>query len=241
MASFKCKAVVVESKDYKEKDKQVLLYSLENGKFWATLKSARGEKSKNKVGKEPFCFGEFLIENTRGTNIVVGVDVIDSFFGLTSDLDKFYEACGILEIIKKITNYEESDAMLFMHFVKALKCICYEDCKNLYVIDKFLIDIFFSMGFYFNVNCCSSCGATLTSKKYLNYDVGELVCSKCRSLNSEELLPSVLAVIKILNNTDYEKIPTLKFSQNSEKDALRILTKNFEGRFMSKLNLMGLL
>ena len=103
MASFKCKAVVVESKDYKEKDKQVLLYSLENGKFWATLKSARGEKSKNKVGKEPFCFGEFLIENTRGTNIVVGVDVIDSFFGLTSDLDKFYEACGILEIIKKIT------------------------------------------------------------------------------------------------------------------------------------------
>ena len=241
MASFKCKAVVVESKDYKEKDKQVLLYSLENGKFWATLKSARGEKSKNKVGKEPFCFGEFLIENTRGTNIVVGVDVIDSFFGLTSDLDKFYEACGILEIIKKITNYEENDAMLFMHFVKALKCICYEDCKNLYVIDKFLIDIFFSMGFYFNVNCCSSCGATLTSKKYLNYDVGELVCSKCRSLNSEELLPSVLAVIKILNNIDYEKIPTLKFSQNSEKDTLRILTKNFEGRFMSKLNLMGLL
>ena len=58
----KIKAVVIKGNNVKEKDKNILLFSLEEGKIWATLKGVRGEKAKMKYAKEPFCFGDFILE-----------------------------------------------------------------------------------------------------------------------------------------------------------------------------------
>ena len=92
MDSIKIKAIVLSSVDYKEKDKLVTLFSLENGVVTATLKFA----------KEPFCFGDFYISAKTITN----VDVEDSFYDLTKDIDKFYVACAILETINPEAVYQ---------------------------------------------------------------------------------------------------------------------------------------
>ena len=91
MASVKVRAIVLKSSNVRDKDALVCLYSLELGKIFVSMKGVRGEKAKLKFAKEIFCFGEYILEQTKSNFIVTGVDIIDNFYDLSKDIDKYYE------------------------------------------------------------------------------------------------------------------------------------------------------
>lgn len=230
MASEKYKGIIIESKDYKDKDKLVTIYTPEKGIVRAVFRGVRGEKAKMRALKDVFTFGDFFIENTKGNNIVSQVDIIEGFYEIRSDLDKYYEACSIVDVVKKIGT-EQAEPKLFIEIIKALKFLCYSDIKQKYVLSKYLLNIFKDAGYPMNFNKCSSCGAEITGKKYLNFDVGEILCGNCRTYTSEEIPQPVVSALKILNNTDYEKLETVKFSEEIVKESLKLLLRNFQSRF----------
>ncbi|MBE7075968.1 MAG: DNA repair protein RecO [Clostridiales bacterium] len=235
-------AIVIKASDRKEKDKSILLFSLEKGKFWATLKGVKGANAKMKMAQNPFCFGEFVVENGKGGMIVTGFELSESFYEITSDLDKFFEATSILEIINSIEFSSNKEvAEVFVLLLKSLKTLCFSNVKNLYVLNKFLIDYFTLVGLPLFSDRCSCCGTTSFSKLYINYLVGELVCVSCKNLNSQELIPSEYLALKILSSTSFDKLKTLSLAQGSERGLLKILVKNFETRFDKRLKLMGIL
>ncbi len=234
MPSTKVKGIIIESKDLKEKDRAVSIYTLEKGIIRAIFRGVRSEKAKLKASKNVFTFGDFFIENTKGNNIVSQVDVIETFYDLGQDLNKYYEACSIIDVVKKLAT-QESDPVFFVSILKALKILCYENVEKNMVLCKFLMDVFSGSGFPINFDECASCKAKITGKKFINYDYGELVCGHCRTYTSEELSPSVFSALKILSEVDYEKLNTLHLSQNTVKDSLKILLKNFQARFGSEI------
>lgn len=229
MPTTKVKGIIIESKDTKEKDKTVVIYTLEEGKIRAVFKGVRGEKAKMKASKDIFTFGDFFIENTKGNNIVSQVDVIDTFYNFSQDLDKYYEACSIVDIVKKIGN--QSDPIFFLEVIKSLKAICYENTTKNYVLNSFLLKIFKGAGFSINTNKCASCGAELTGSKFINYDVGEIVCANCKTYTCQKLSSSVVSAINIFAKTPYEKLATVHLEKDVEKETLEILLKNFQCRF----------
>lgn len=233
MASTKVKALVLESRDYKEKDKLVTLFTLENGKITAVMRGVKGEKAKLKSAKEIFAFGDYIIENTKGMNVVTQADIIDSFFALTQDLDKFYEGCAILDIVKKITR-DEPNPQLFIETLKALQALCYSNINKYYIIDKFLIKVFSDLGYFFLSDKCSGCGAKLADLKYFNLDVGELVCPACRNDTCVPVSGPCFSALRLLSATDYGKLSNLKLGGGGEVQAFHLLEKNFEWRTGAK-------
>lgn len=233
MASTKVKALVIEAKDNKEKDKLATLYSLEEGKFFVCFRGVRGAKAKMKAAKEIFTFGEFVIEDTKAGKIVTEANIIDSFSPLRENLDKYYEACSIVDILKKLSS-PSSDPALFVAVIKSLKAICYDGAPKYYALVKFLISIFDNAGYKLNFDSCSSCKASLTGKKYLNLDYGEIVCANCRQMTAIEISPATAMALKILRDTSYEKLKTVKLGGGGEINALNLLSENFEWRFGSK-------
>lgn len=229
----KVKAFVLEAKDSKEKDKLATLYTLENGKFFVNFRGVRGAKAKLKAAKEVFTFGEYVIEQTKAGNIVTEANIIDNFMPLRNDLDKFYEACSIFDIVKKL-GAQTPDPALFIEILKAMKAICYDGAPKYYVVIKFLLNIFENMGYKLNFDKCASCGAVLTGKKYLNLDYGEIVCANCRQMTSIEVAPATIGALKIIKQTPYEKLKTVKLGGGGEIKALNLLCENFEWRFGSK-------
>ena len=151
MASTKVKGIVLGGTNYKEKDKLIRLYTLEKGKITVTMRGVRGDKAKLKVAKEIFCFGDYIIEEGK-TNIVTAVDVIDNFYGLSKNIEKYYEACSILDIVDKFSG--ESNPQLFVEVIKALKSLAYDNLPKYYVIDKFLLDFLNNMGYFFMTDIC---------------------------------------------------------------------------------------
>lgn len=232
MSSIKVKAIVLNNKSVKEKDKLVCIYSLELGKIYVSMKGVRGDKAKLKSAKEIFCFGEFLLEQTKTNFIVTGVDIIDNFYDITKDIDKYYEGCAILDIVDKIEN--QSNPPLFIELIKALKVLCYDNVKKYYCISKFLLDVFNSMGYKFITEKCSSCGCIL-GKKYFNYDIGEIVCPACKTALCEPISDLCFTVLKLLSITEFDNLKNLKLTSEGIIEAFRLLCKNYYWRTENRI------
>lgn len=228
MGSTKVKAIVLGGVNIKEKDKLLTLFTLEKGKMSVSMKGVRGDKAKLKSYKDVFTFGEFVIEEGKYSSIVTAVDVIDNFYSLTKDIEKYYEACAIVDIVSKVST-EEPNPQLFIEFIKTLKTLCYTEVKKYYVINKFLLSVLSSMGYRFLSEKCMECNASLESK-YLNLQVGEIVCPKCRNAYSVPISNACFSAMKLLENTDYDKLPTLKFGGMGEVQSFNLLCKNYEYR-----------
>ena len=229
----KVKAIVLRAIDYKDKDKLLTLFTLEQGKLTASMRGVKAPKAKLKFAKEPFCFGEYIIENTKGNNVITQVEVIENFFDITKDIDKFYEGCAILDVVSKLSNEEPNHAM-FIELIKALKALCYSNIKKYYVFDKFLLKIFENMGYYFLSNKCSSCGYDLSDNRYFNLDVGEFVCEKCKNNLCVKISNACFAGLKFLAQTDYDRLPNLHLGGHAEIEVYNLLDKNFEWRFSKR-------
>lgn len=227
MASTKVKGIVLGGTNVKEKDKIIKLYTLEKGPMSVTLKGVRGDKAKYKAAKEIFCFGDFVIEEGKNYSIVTSVDIIDNFYMLSNNIERYYEACAILDIVSKVAT--EPNTALFIEILEALKTLCYDEVGKYNVIDKFLISIFKAMGYNFITENCSSCGGKLGAK-YLNLGIGEIVCPACKKTNSLPISDACFNALKILSNTEYDKLPTINFSLLIGNQVHYLLTTNYEWR-----------
>lgn len=235
---MKIQAIVIKSNDRKEKDKSVLLFSLEQGKVWVTLKGVKSPNAKMKLAQNPFCYGEFVLEQTKAGLVVTSFNCLESFHELAEDPDKYFEAAALLEILSSV---EQPSARLFVLALRSLKTICFGKVNNLYVLDKFLIEFFSDNGCGLFTTKCTCCLDESVERFFIDYADGKLVCINCRNASCEELSKNVYLALKFLNNTDFDKLHTLHLSSNSELELLKILVKNFDYRFDYKLKLIGIL
>ncbi len=238
----KVKAVVIKGNNVKEKDKNILLFSLEEGKIWATLKGVRGDKAKLKYAKEPFCFGEFLLEEGKGSLVVTSVDILESFNELSQDVEKYFEGNALLEIVNTLSFESVNESYLvFVNLIKALKILAFHKTSECAVLLKFLLDIFEIYGIKLYSEKCTCCGAPFHDHIYLNYNVGELVCLQCQTFQSEEISKGEYAILKILSTNSYNKLPTIKYSNEIGLCLLKKLRKNFYQRFDKSLKFIGII
>lgn len=233
----KIRAIVIKNIDFKEKDKQIVLFSLEKGKIIAFLRGVKAPKAKLKYAKELFCFADYILVEGKAGSVITSCEVIDTFFDITKKYENY--ACGamILEVVNSVIGYNEPNPALFLECLRALKVLAYEDVKPEYVAVKFLISIFEGLGYQLSLNKCSSCGGPFIHKRFLNLDSGEITCLGCKAPNSIEISSTVHSALRVLFGTDYEKLSSLKLAENSEKETLSILAQNFEQRFSKKLKI----
>lgn len=238
----KVQGIVIRSNDKKEKDKSILLFSLERGKIWATLKGVKSPAAKMKIAQNLFCYGEFILEEGKAGKIVTAFETIETFHEISEDMDKFFEGTAILEIVNGIEFSSQNEiAKIFVLTLKALKTLCFGKVLPLYVLNKFLIELFAITGTPLDTRRCSSCNSAAFERMYIDYSTGELVCINCKGYASEELEKTTLMALKFLCENDFDRLGTLKFAQGSEIGLLRVLARNFETRFDKKLRLMGIL
>ena len=229
----KVKAIVIKSSDYKEKDKHIVLFSLEEGKIFATLRGVKSPNAKLKFAKELFLFGEFVLAGET----VTSCEVIDTFYDIVKDVDRYYEGANILTALNIVVG-EEPNAQLFLETLKCLKSLAYESLPKGYVLSKFLISIFGSLGYRLSLQRCASCGGDFAIKRFFNFNTGEIVCLNCSSYDCVEISKLAYATMRHLAETPYEKLSTLKLNARGLDEALGLLLKNFEFRFSKSLSVI---
>ena len=237
MESEIIKGIVLGGVTYKDKDKILSVFSLEKGIISCKLIGVLKENAKLKFVKEPFCFAEFVINSKKENSIatITSANIIDSFFDITSDYDKFSTGCNILEVVKKVLMKEVPNEPLFIEVLKALKVLAYEEVEPEIVLVKFLISIFEAMGYALSLEKCACCGDNFVGRRFFNVENGEIVCFSCKRPNAIEITPLIHSSLRLAKNTSYDNLKNLKLKKEGTFGALQLLKDNFKERFETVL------
>lgn len=234
MEELKVKAIVLNSRDYKEKDKLVELYSLEQGKITVLLKGCKMPTSKLRFAYQSFCFADFLLVKNNNFYVVTNCNLIDSFYDLVNDTSNFIKASLMLEIADNLKYVTETQGV-FLNLLYALKAICYEkiDCKI--VCTKFILEVLKILGYKPNFNTCLVCKLPFINSVYLNLDSGAFVCNNCTNGQDVSVSKNQLACMKIIDNCEYERLGSIKIKNEVLNEIVDLLVENLEIRIGTKL------
>lgn len=235
MEELKVTGIVLGSIDYKENDKLVTIYTLDLGVIRAQLRGVKQAKSKLKFACQPFFVGEFIIIKKSTYYQVITVNTIDSFFELTANYDRYLVASIILESIKLTQKEGMINEQLFLYVLKTIELLCYDQINENMILIKYLLNFLKLNGYELNFDRCAICGIRLTTAS-LNVGVGGLVCDTCKDMYSHSLEKNVFSSLKIINNTDLNKLSTVKLNNSVLLKCILLLKLNINAVFKINLN-----
>lgn len=231
-------AIVLRSTNYGDKDKILYLFSLEDGVISAKLRGVRQQTSKMKIFSLPFCLAEWeLVGGNNGFYTVKGAHLIDAFYDISKDIDRYCIACIMLDLLKNATYYSDDvNSVMYLALLKALRLINYSEVDPKIVLCKYLIQVFNVNGFGLQVNNCAKCGIKVIDKAYLNLDDGAVKCATCRDGNSVQLEQGVITCLRNISELEFEELEKIKVNQFALDKTLAVLKKNAELRLQFNIN-----
>lgn len=193
----KLNALMLRAVDYKDNDKMLTLYSLEQGLISVGIKGVKKAGAKLKFATQPFCFAEYLLNVNGERATVTGATELESFYNLRLDVTSFYTATVISEYLLKCSS-EEKNEELFMLAINTLKQINFSSIQKLFLLCDFLIKAMQIEGYKIQGECCSNCHALahLGEFAYFDFEKGALFCEDCKTDSCSRILSSTAEALE---------------------------------------------
>jgi len=230
--------IVLSSMPYREKDKLIHLFSVELGKVTAILKSVASPKSKLKFAGQPFCFGKFELTGSKDFYTVKGVELIDSFFDLTSNYDNYMLATSMLEISSIILKPNILAENMFLILMRTLQNIVYRNIEPRLSIVKFYLSVLEMIGYGLNFISCDNCGMSFVGDIKFNAETGTFRCSACSG--GVKVDKRVFMTLKMISSTSIDRLHTLKIDSTAINSCIRLLVLDLSNKLNVKLKSIDL-
>ena len=163
----KVDALVLRSIDYKDNDKILTLFTLQNGKVTAAAKGVKKAGARLKFAAQPFCFAEYVLAKKGERRTVISA----------ANIEKFYAACAVCEVCDALLFEGIVNEELFLYAVNALKNMCGGDAAEELV--RFLIGALRLSGYMLSLQACADCGGILEGRVYFDVAGGCFYCAEC--------------------------------------------------------------
>ena len=172
----KVKAIVTRAVPYRDSDMVLTLVSLEEGRLTASARGCLKPRAKLRYAAEPMNFGEYMLAGKGDRYIVTDCVQYDSFSPVTADINNFYSACMILELLSKLS--PEPQPELFLAAVRELKALAYEGKDGYASACDFMLSALKEGGIGLDFSVCADCGAVLDGDAVFS-ESGGIVCAHC--------------------------------------------------------------
>ncbi len=224
--------IVLKAMPYKDKDKIIHIFTLELGVVSGILKGVASPNSKMKFAGQPFCFGKFDLVKSNDFYIVKGVDLIDTFFDITTDYDSFRFCNFMLEVCKNIMKPNIISESLFITLLKSLQAIVYNQVSIKLVVCKYILRVLEIIGYKLNFDNCDNCGMKFVGDIKFDEYAGTFRCSSCSGgvVVSKQLFVS----LKIISNTDFDRLNSIKLNDECLSAMIDLLVEDLSQRLNCK-------
>lgn len=224
--------IVLNAMPYKDKDKIIHIFTLELGVVSGILKGVASPNSKMKFAGQPFCFGKFDLVKSNDFYVVKGVDLIDTFFDITTDYDSFRFCNFMLEVCKNIMKPNIISESLFLTLLKSLQAIVYNQVSIKLVVCKYILRVLEIIGYKLNFDNCDNCGMKFVGDIKFDEYAGTFRCSSCSGgvVVSKQLFVS----LKIISNTDFDRLSSIKLNDECLSAMLDLLVEDLSQRLNCK-------
>ena len=210
----KLRGIVVSNVNYGESDKILGIFTLEKGIVSAKIKGVKKAGAKMKFASEPFCFAEFVFSERAGKRTVIGASLIDSFYPIREDVERFFAGGTVLEYTKKFLYEGIKNQEYFLLLIETLKSLAYGDQRATEITASFLLKALNLSGYGITTSNCSLCEEEIEGRVFFDYSTGGFYCLECKNDTMREISHVTLqGVGKLLEEqplTEEESIKTLK-------------------------------
>ena len=216
--------IVLNSIRHGEKDRLIKIFSVELGCITGILKGVDGSNAKLKFACQSFCFARFDLVKNGDFYTVKQVDLIDTFFDLTGNYNAYALCSSMLEICGVLLKPGIISENLFLCLIKSLKGVVYSQLDEYLVALKFYLDLLNIIGYKPNFEYCDNCGMKFVGDIKFDYQDGTFRCLNCPG--GIKISKKDFMTIKIIYDTKYEKLYTIKIHSDSIKSALHLILHN---------------
>jgi len=235
MGVMKLRGIVLNETKKGEADKQLALFTLEEGKTHVYAKGARKIKSRYFSGSAQFDYSDFIVFLGNGFYSATQIDKLADFSAVLSDYEKLLYGNLFLELVDKTTFPGEPNPYILKLLIIALRALENSITDNFCICQAFLFKYLQICGYEPSTEICASCG--LRVDKALRYGTDGLLCSSCaiNDMSSININESATQAIKYILNSDIREA----FSYKLDADSKKILTQASDvslGNFNVSLN-----
>lgn len=224
--------LVVKEVNYKENDKILHALSRTRGKIQLIAKGAKKSSSHLITTSQLFAYSKCTMTVSRDMYIMTSADLIDNFYNLKNNMDAFFNANYILELISYISQDVELDAKIFDMTVSVLHhlCVFIKDFDKL--IAAYELKLVSMLGYKPDFKHCISCYNEIKEDSQFSIKDGGLFCSECVNYGNgiNVTYSEILTMEKILKSK-FENIGSIEVNQK-----LLHLIRNFLFYYIGKDN-----
>ena len=235
----KCRAIVLRAIDYRENDKILTLLSLENGVVSAGIHGVKKAGAKLKFAAEPFCFCEYVLSKKGDRRTVVSADMIESFYRLRADIERFYCGSVALEYVYTLVPEGEGSGETFLLLADLLKTLCFFGASPRTALVKFLFHALALSGYEITVDKCCKCRKSHKNRVFFDFELGAAICEDCRTEEDVEMNRNTLSLLQAVSEIPFDMLSTANFPRMIECKAIRLLSYFTEVKAGVRLRSVG--
>lgn len=234
----KCTGMVLREIPYKEKDKLIVVFTLELGKILVKVRGVQSIKSKLASACIPHTLLNLELNNSKNTYTLTGFDIIDSFEQLNLDVNKFYCQEVFLELTESLLIDKESNERWFFNLINYYKELCYSDIDCRVLLIKFVSDFLIEEGLDINLEKrCKICGK-VSSQYVFSFRTLSLICSNCMDIAEKVyvLKDESINILKEIFAKSNNELSGIVITTEILKDIMRVYFIILQNILHSKTN-----
>ncbi|GAB6169650.1 DNA repair protein RecO [Clostridium carnis] len=234
LSLHKTNAVVIKTKEFKENDKLVWLYTEDLGKVTAIARGARKSKSKHFSLTLPLCYGEYVLFKGKSLFNIQEGRLNNSFQGLLSNLDKLTYSSYLCELIDICMEDGEVNKEIFKEFLTCMYLLNTDALDYELLIRSFELKLLKATGYGLNLDACTSCRKKIGVSNYISLSHFGGVCEECSREHGLYISKPAYNALRFLNNTPMDKIYRLHVNSDVKKDIGKVTTFIISSNYSKK-------
>lgn len=171
----------------RESDKFIAIFTKTKGKLMVNAPYAKRHQRGLASATEVFVYGQFVIQENKGTYKLLQADIIESFHNLRNDLLRLAYSAYVLEFVDTTMEENLSSAEVLRLIVRTFQAMCSDVIKPNLIRHIFELKHMCLIGFMPNLFNCSLCDRPQGECDLLYFDIGEggIVCDQCQEGQNE--------------------------------------------------------
>lgn len=171
--------LVVKAVNYKENDKILHALSRNRGKIQLIAKGSKKNNSHLVNVSQIFAYSKCTLTKSRDMYIITSAEIINNFYDLKNNMDAFYNANYILELISYIAQENEYDYNIFDMTVAVLRHLCCVEGNFKKLVAAYELKLVSMLGYKPDFTHCMSCGSSISTNAKFSIREGGMFCPEC--------------------------------------------------------------
>ena len=207
--------LILKEVNYKENDKILHALSKNKGKIQIISKGSKKSNSHLINASQLFAYSKCTLNVSKDMYILTSAELLDNFYNLKNNMDAYYNACYIIELISYVAQENEYDNRVFDMTVSILSHMCNYTKYFDKLTCAYELKLVSMLGYKPDFLHCLHCGSSIKADGKFSVTDGGVFCSSCVNYgNGINVTYNEILTLESILKSKFENVGDIDVSKN---------------------------